>query len=83
MSFFDLCQNWLSSYTGKDRVVVLLGTAALLCLYGKQGTNPVFKVLCLEILLTLSFLFVPYLTLGKICRKEGCKACFIRCLDVL
>jgi hypothetical protein len=29
-SFFDLCQNWLRKFTCKDRVVVMLGTTALL-----------------------------------------------------
>ncbi|VAH06208.1 unnamed protein product [Triticum turgidum subsp. durum] len=43
MSFFDLCQNWLSSYTGKDRVVVLLGTAALLWSIWKTRNKSSFQ----------------------------------------
>jgi hypothetical protein len=50
-SFFDLCQNWLQKFTGKDRVVVMLGTAALLsnlwktrnsaCFQGKRPNHPI------------------------------------------
>lgn len=30
ISFLDLCQNWLPTYTGKDRVVVAVGSVALI-----------------------------------------------------
>jgi hypothetical protein len=29
-NFYDLCQNWLQKFTGRDRIVVMLGTSALL-----------------------------------------------------
>jgi mannosylglycoprotein endo-beta-mannosidase len=30
VNFYDLCQNWLQKFTGRDRIVVMVGTAALL-----------------------------------------------------
>ncbi|KAI4991371.1 hypothetical protein ZWY2020_039742 [Hordeum vulgare] len=43
MSLFDLCQNWIPAYTGKDRVVVSVGVAALLWSIWKTRNKAYFQ----------------------------------------
>ena len=43
VSFLDLCQNWLPNYTGKDRVVVMLGVAALIWSIWKTRNKSCFQ----------------------------------------
>ena len=43
LSFFDFCQNWLPKYTGKDRMVIAIGTTALLWSVWKVRNKPCFQ----------------------------------------
>ena len=43
LSFFDLCQNWLPKYTGKDRMVIAIGTTALLWSIWKARNKSCFQ----------------------------------------
>ena len=43
LSFFDFCQNWLPKYTGKDIVVIAIGTAALLWSIWKTRNKSCFQ----------------------------------------
>ena len=45
VSFLDLCQNQLPNYTGEDRVVVMLGVAALLWSIWKTRNKSCFQSL--------------------------------------
>jgi hypothetical protein len=56
VSMFNLCQNWIPKYSGRDKVLIMLGVAGLMWsgnLFGKQGILHVFTGLCLMILLML------------------------------
>ena len=71
MSFFDLCQNWLSSYTGKDRVVVLLGSAALLWSIWKTRNKSCFQSVMPSGSTDIIFLVCSLLDSWKNLQKRG------------
>lgn len=71
ISFFDLCQNWLSSYTGKDRVVVLLGTAALLWSIWKTRNKSCFQSVMPRDPTDIIFLVCSLLYSWKNLQKRG------------
>lgn len=75
-SFLDLCQNWLPSYTGKDRAMISIGVAGLLWINLEKNEQILLsKLYFLMISRLLYFLYVVcwIRVHGLFYRKEGCR----------
>ena len=70
-SFFYLCQNWLPSYTGKDRIVVSLGAAALLWSIWKTRNKSCFQSVVPRDPTDIIFLVCTLLDSWKNLQKRG------------
>ena len=71
LSFFDLCQNWIPSYSGKDRAIISIGAAALIWTIWKTRNKSCFQRVFLSNPINVIFTLCSLLDSWMILQRKG------------
>ena len=71
LSFFDLCQNWIPSYSGKDRAIVSIGAAALIWTIWKTKNKSCFQRVFISNPINVIFTLCSLLDSWMILQRKG------------